>query len=62
MGTSERWKIEPVDDNEGASVTVVVGAVVLVPESVEERLGRSVMEVVPAVAAAVVFAVSVFVD
>jgi hypothetical protein len=67
VGTSERWKTDPVDDSVGASVTVVVGAVVLVPESVpesveEDRLGRSVMDVDPAeVAAAVVFAVSVFV-
>jgi hypothetical protein len=67
VGTSERWKIEPVEDNVGASVTVVVGAVVLVPESVmpesvaDDRFGRSVIDIDPAeVAAAVVFAVSVF--
>ena len=67
VGTSERWKTEPVDDNVGASVTVVVGAVVLVSESVMDvKLGRSEMdtelaEVAAAVVSAVVFAVSVFV-
>lgn len=67
--------MEFVDDNVGASETVVVGAVVLVPESVApgvsvtvDRFG-AVMDTDPAlvvaeVAAAVVFAVfvSVFAD
>lgn len=66
VGTSERWKTEFVDDNVGASVTVVVGAVVLVPESVApgvsvtvDKFG-AVMDMDPALvaelAAAVVFA------
>lgn len=69
VGTSERWNTEFVDDSVGAFVTVVVGAVVLVPESVApgvsvtvERFG-TVKDTDPALvaelAAALVFAVFV---
>jgi hypothetical protein len=54
--------MEPVEVSEGASVTDVVGAVVLVPESVtSDRFGRSVTVMDPAVVAGAVVCVLVLV-